>query len=188
MSRAIQFNTDEITESVMQTFWTNGLKTTLKDIEASTRLHKSSIYNTFGNKDKLFGLAMKCYVNQMEECLNKSLDKYTFKEFVKTILEDAVTNNFNGRGCFFYNCLGAKHALSQKNKKVLDTAYLQVREIFENRISLAKERNDLDTNLCIPGYATLLMTTIAGLRAFNISGLPKDDLENAAAVAFLRLT
>lgn len=187
MSRTIEFDTNEIIKSTMQTFWSNGLKTTLKDIEASTGLSKSSIYNTFGNKEKLLGLALMCYVEQLEEWINNSFDKLTFKEFLKLILEDAATDNFNGRGCFFCNCLGNKDALSQKNKKILDSAYLQVRNIFESRILLAKERNELNLNFHVTGYATLLMTTVAGLRAFNISGLPKDDLRNAALAAFERL-
>lgn len=188
MSRTIEFDTKEMISSAMQAFWTHGSKTTLKHIEKSTGLNKSSIYNTFGNKDALFGLAMKCYVEELEEWVNTSCGELTFKDFLHSVLQDAANDNFEGRGCFFYNCLGSKDAFSKKNKVILDSAYLKVRSIFEKRIFLAIESNELKFDKDIASYATLMMMTIAGLRAFNLSGLPNEDLKNAAKVAFKTLT
>jgi AcrR family transcriptional regulator len=171
----------------MHTFWSSGLNTTLKDLQTATGLSKSSIYNTYGNKEALFGLSMACYVDFMEEWVKKTFCKTTFKEFLKAVLEDAATNNFEGRGCFFYNCLGNRNVANQENKEALDLAYSRIKKIFESRILLAIQTKELNINTNTAGYATLLMTTIAGLRAFNLSGLPKIDLQNAAVLAFDKL-
>lgn len=187
MSRTINFDLKTIIEIAMQTFWINGLKTTLKEIEASTGLNKSSIYNTLGNKEEVFDLAMMCYVENMERWINEGSEGIPFREFIKKIIDDAVTDNFRGRGCFFYNCLGDKSVLNKKYKKTLDLAYIRVRTIFEHRIELAKKNQELNSELHTLGYATLLMSTIAGLRGFNISGMPKEDLSNAALTAFQKL-
>lgn len=188
MSRTIEFDVKEIISSAMEAFWSYGSKTTLEDIQKSTGLSKSSIYNTFGSKDAIFGLAMMCYVEKLEEWVNTSYGKFTFRDFLKSLLEDAADDNFEGRGCFFYNCLGSKDAFSKKNKAILDTAYLKVRNIFEKRILLAIENNEMKPDKDITSYATLMMMTIAGIRAFNLSGLPKEDLKNAAKEAFRTLT
>jgi TetR/AcrR family transcriptional repressor of nem operon len=187
VSRAIEFNTEEVINLTMQTFWDNGLKTTLSDIEASTGLSRSSIYNTFGNKDELFRLSMMSYLEFLEEWIHKAYDHLSFKQFLKAILDDAATENFEGRGCFFYNCVGSADILNLEIKKILDMAYISMRTIFEKRISLAQHNNEFDLNMNVSGYATLLMATIAGLRAFNLSGFPKEELQNAAAVALLQL-
>lgn len=184
MSRTVEFDIEDTKNKIMETFWINGMKTTLGDVQISTGLSKSSIYNTFGNKDNLFALSMICYAEYLEEWVKKSFDKLMFKAFIKELLQDAVTNNFGGRGCFFYNCLGRQSRVSKKNKLILNSTYLRVRKIFEDRISLAKECNELDLNIDSTGFATLLMATIAGLRSFNLSGLPKKDLQNAALIAF----
>ncbi|MBA4056213.1 MAG: hypothetical protein C0490_15975, partial [Marivirga sp.] len=107
----------------------------------------------------------------------------SLKEFLNAIFEDAATNNFGGRGCFFYNCLGTKENLNKNYQRTLENAYIRVRNIFERRIVSVKNNIDSETVTDITGYATLLMATIAGLRALNLSGLPKDDLICAANFA-----
>lgn len=188
MSRAIEFDTNQFISIAMQTFWNNGLKTTLSDIEAATGLNRSSIYNTFGNKEELFRLVMNCYLDFLDDWINKTYDHLSFKEFLKALLDDAATENFEGRGCFFYNCVGATDTLSLKNKKVLDMAYISVQNIFEKRISLAQQHNEFNHNIDSSTYATLIMVTVAGLRAFNLSGFSKEDLQKAAVTALVQLS
>lgn len=188
MSRTIEFDAKEMISIAMQTFWDKGLNTTLSDLEVSTGLNRSSIYNTFGNKEKLFQLVMNCYLDFLNDLIKQAYEHLSFKDFLKTLLEDAATENFGGRGCFFYNCLSAGNGLSSQSKKVLDAAYINMRSIFERRILLAQEREGLDININVPAYASLLMMTVAGLRAFNLAGFPKEDLKDVAATALMRLT
>ncbi|PPC93446.1 MAG: hypothetical protein CTY33_07815 [Methylotenera sp.] len=187
MGRTIEFNTKEVINLAMQTFWNKGLSTTLSDLEATTGLNRSSLYNTFGSKEKLFQLVMNCYLDFLNDLIKQYYGHLSFKDFLKTLLEDAATENFNGRGCFFYNCLSAANGLSSQSKKVLDAAYINMRRIFEERILLAQEHEELDVSINVSAYAGLLMMTVASLRAFNMAGFAKEDLKAVAATALIRL-
>lgn len=188
MSRTIEFDIKTVINVTMQTFWNNGMHTTLSDLEASTGLNRSSLYNTFGNKEALFRLAMMSYLEFVDEWINTTYSHLPFKEFLRTLLDDAATENFEGRGCFFVNCVGAINTLSKKNKEVLDMAYICIRNIYEKRILLAQQDHEFDFKINASAYATLMMATIAGLRAFNHSGFPKEDLQNAAAAALMQIS
>lgn len=187
MSRAIGFDTNAIIKMTMETFWKYGLKTTLNDIEKSTGLNRSSIYNSVGDKDELLRLSMLCYSDYLSDWIDQNFKNMSFKEFTNAILNDAANDNFGGRGCLFYNCLGTNDAISLKTKEILNVTYIKIREIFEKRILLAQQLNEMDSKINPIAYATLLMTTIAGIRAFNLSGFPQEDLKAATAIALNKL-
>lgn len=171
----------------MNTFWDHGVKTTLSDIEATTGLNRSSLYNSFGNKEDLFRHAMLCYVDFLEEWTCKYFNHLSFKDFLKAILDDAANQNFDGRGCFFYNCIGSAEKFNLKTKEILDFTYIRIRNIWENRILLAQQKKQLNPEIPSLAYASLIMATIAGLRSFNQAGFPKEDLQKASALALAHL-
>ena len=65
MSRAIEFDKDEILDKAMNVFWTKGYESTsMKDLMDATGLLKGSIYNTFDSKENLFILCLEKYGRQ----------------------------------------------------------------------------------------------------------------------------
>jgi TetR/AcrR family transcriptional regulator, transcriptional repressor for nem operon len=187
VARPVSFDRNEVINLAMETFWSNGLKTTLSDIEKSTGINRSSIYNSLGDKDELFRLSMTCYLDYLENWVDETFKDFKFADFIKTILEDSANGNFNGRGCFFCNCMGTTEAVSSQIKETLNSAYIRMRAIFEKRILLAQKLNELDSNINPSAYATLLIGTIAGLRSINLSGFSQEDLEEAVAIALVKL-
>jgi AcrR family transcriptional regulator len=52
------FDPDLVLENAMQLFWSKGYEaTSLQDLLATTGLSKSSLYESFGNKQRLFEVA-----------------------------------------------------------------------------------------------------------------------------------
>ena len=188
MSRKTEFNSEQTVNVVMQTFWEKGLSTTLSDIELDTGLNRSSLYNTFGNKEDLFQQAMLCYVDFLEDWIRKNFNNYAFKDFLKAILHDAGNDNFEGKGCLFYNCLIVAGKTSPKIKETMNISYSRIRNIFENRILSAKKNNEIKTKISTTAYATIIMATIAGIRSFNLSGIAKEDLQHATDLAYVQLS
>ncbi len=62
MARPQAFNTEEALHGALSVFWRKGYEaTSLADLLAATRLSKSSLYATFGDKRSLFLAAFDAY-------------------------------------------------------------------------------------------------------------------------------
>jgi len=106
--RPREFDTDEVLDRVVDLFWVQGYEaTSMSDIVEATGLNKSSLYNSFGTKEELFGIALDRYVAMRGSMLNDVLrdgdaglqDVSTFLEFVR--LEACGPNG--SRGCLAVN-------------------------------------------------------------------------------------
>lgn len=183
MARPIEFNTDEAIEAAMQTFWSKGPRTSLSELEAGTRLSRSSLYNSFGKKDDIFSLCIERYMWFLHEKLRKAFEDRPFQESLAFLIEDAVGDNFGGRGCFFYNCLREANQLNHRNQQVIAKAYQDLHDAISDHVQSAKEQQKIDADISVSGYTTCVMALLAGFRSFNLAGMPKEHLSMASSVA-----
>ncbi len=64
MARPRSFDTGEVVEAAKQVFWDRGYHgTAIEDLERSTKLNRSSLYWTFGDKRALFLQALSAYLD-----------------------------------------------------------------------------------------------------------------------------
>lgn len=187
VARPITFDADQVAESAMQAFWSRGLQTSLSDLEVATGLSRSSLYNSFGNREEIFRLCMERYMQFLLDRLRNHFAGRPFREAIAALLEDAVGSNFQGRGCFFFNCLGGAGELSVSGKRVLQHAYRELHAEVVKQIVAAQQRSEFAATQSAADYATWLMAILAGFRAFNLSGLPQQDLQLAAKLACAKL-
>ena len=65
MGRPREFDHEKIMNKIMLLFWEKGFKgTSMDDLVKTTGLNKGSLYVCFGNKEKIFKLALKTYVKR----------------------------------------------------------------------------------------------------------------------------
>ena len=68
MSRTREFDTDQVLDAAMQTFWRHGYEaTSLADLMDATGLQKGSIYKACGDKHSLFVATLQRYLDGMYE-------------------------------------------------------------------------------------------------------------------------
>ena len=73
------FDKDSALEQAMLVFWTNGYPgTSLSDLTNAMGINKSSLYSTFGNKEKLFIQTVDLYSNKY--CLVHADELFTTKK------------------------------------------------------------------------------------------------------------
>jgi AcrR family transcriptional regulator len=76
MSRPRSFDTDQVVESAEGMFWEHGFMTTaIDDLERATGVGRSSLYNTFGSKRRLFEAALARYEETFIELLLGPLER-----------------------------------------------------------------------------------------------------------------
>ena len=72
--RPREFEEDEVLDRVLQLFWEKGYEATaLADIVEASGLNKSSLYNAFGSKDRLYALALDRYLELRQSVITDVL-------------------------------------------------------------------------------------------------------------------
>lgn len=110
MAAKRNFDSEEILERVMHTFWTHGYKgTSLGDLALATGLRKGSLHNAFGNKEDLFLLALERYAEHFDSHLGDVLEDRDPDRAIAGYLEAIIqrmSDPANPRGCLStYACI-----------------------------------------------------------------------------------
>lgn len=75
MARTREFNKDDVLKKAMNLFWQKGYEaTSMADLLEATGLSKSSLYDTFGDKRKLFLSALDAYSRLRHANMLEALD------------------------------------------------------------------------------------------------------------------
>lgn len=110
MAAKRNFDSKEILDRVMRTFWTHGYKgTSLEDLSRATGLRKGSLHNAFGNKEDLFLLALEKYAELFDRRLDNVLENpnpyRAIEGFLEAVIE-RMSDPSNPRGCLStYACI-----------------------------------------------------------------------------------
>jgi TetR/AcrR family transcriptional regulator, transcriptional repressor for nem operon len=92
----------------MECFWRRGYEaTSLRDLTSAMGLTAPSIYNAFGDKQKLFGRALEQYIERTtRERLRRLQEELPPKEAIRRFFAEIVDHSINDKhrkGCFLVN-------------------------------------------------------------------------------------
>ena len=89
--RPITFDKDAALEAAMLLFWERGFEgTSMADLTQAMGLNPSSIYAAFGDKDALFQLAVKRYMDSRAQYATKALEGPTVERVIRALFDNAV--------------------------------------------------------------------------------------------------
>lgn len=115
MPRPKEFDPEAVISRITLLFWEKGFAgTSLDDIMRATRLKKGSLYSSFGNKEKLFTLALKHYAAggpAQPKAGSGAID--TLVMLYEKLIGGAASPAGRRRGCLIFNSgleFGAKRS------------------------------------------------------------------------------
>src|SRR5258708_36198057 len=74
MVGARQFDEDALLEVALKTFWQNGFAaTSMIDVAEATGVQRGSLYNAYGDKERLFLLAYERYASRFLDSVRQAL-------------------------------------------------------------------------------------------------------------------
>ena len=177
MSRPRNFDQHAVVDAAMQAFWSGGLATTsVDDLLQATGLARSSLYNSFGNRDGMLELAVQCYVDQQITAIRKLFAGACLGVALRRLFTDAAVRNFDGRGCLLVNALGELHAGDASSLQAVRGAFARLAAALEQAIEQSAPQRADARQLCAAS-----MAAIAGLRTLQRAGTPLALRRDAAA-------
>lgn len=98
-----QFDEDVLLEAALKAFWQNGFAaTSMIDVAEVTGVQRGSLYNAYGDKERLFLLAYERYSGQFLDSVRQALSNPDPAVALTTLFKQIVVNMSEGapsRGC-----------------------------------------------------------------------------------------
>lgn len=172
MARPRNFNEAQALKSAMHVFWKKGYDATkLPDLLAATGLSRSSLYETFGDKQSLFEASIKEYLRSIgAERFAKLQQGQTAKEALSLFFDHLIAtcfDKFTPSGCFLINTSTLLDSHDQRIKEIVNGAITETYEAFTALLERAQQSGEIPPDKNIQDLAHMLQAVAAGM---NVAG------------------
>jgi len=186
MARKKEFDYHEKLEVVRDLFWEKGYNaTSMHDIVAVMNLNRSSIYDTYGNKQELF---LKCLLDyaalKENQYLKASKEKSRGIDALEYVIRDVVNQTLaDTKACLIVNTIFEVAPSDEQVKKVLLKSGSALQSILENLIIQAQEEGDIVSKSSPAVIARYILSSFSSYWSHYI--LSKNKKEVMEMVDFL---
>ncbi|MGC0362597.1 TetR/AcrR family transcriptional repressor of nem operon [Rhodococcus sp. 27YEA15] len=182
MGRSQEFDTVTVIAAALDVFWDRGYEgASLAELEATTGLNRSSLYNTFTNKRGLFDSAVQMYLNRVirprlqglaTNPTHDAVDEY-FAALARAVA--TMTPDTRRRGCLLLNTATTPAANDESIADVIRGYRQELLASIENGVRAASTTASADV---VRERASILLSC-------NVSALILARVDPRAAVAEL---
>lgn len=184
MPRTKLFNEQEVLNKAMNLFWKQGYSaTSVQDLVTHLGINRASIYDTFGDKEKLFLKAFENYRKTNIEGIRQFFEsqanvKEGFKKLFEMSIDDSI-NDQEKKGCFVVNTTTELIPGDEKILKIVEENQKIFEAIFLNYLKSGEEKGQFKKGKHLPAIATLFFTLYNGLKVVSKVSTNKKELSNS---------
>jgi len=167
LARPREYIREKVLHAATELFWKKGYElTSINDIVNYTGINKHSLYNDFGDKERLFLSCADNYVTMAADAVENVL---TRQPLGLHNIEDFFTNRSdyasskNCVGCFLVNAITDQDALSTKARKKVKDLLAAYEQQFLDCLSAAQASGEISRNKDCKVLAQFLSCTLNGL-------------------------
>ena len=188
MARPKQFDKQAVVDKAIAVFTAKGYHgTSAQDLVDALGLSRSSLYDTFGDKPRLFLHALQQYNQQsfgpVIELLTTTPDpRATLHLLFAEAIELNVRSGAQG-GCLIVNSATELDALDAAVGKLVQQSVLAVEEAFVTAIARGQQAGTISDRHSARALARSLHTTLTGLRVMAKSGASREVFEDVVRLA-----
>jgi TetR/AcrR family transcriptional repressor of nem operon len=170
MPRTIGFDTNTVLAQITNLFWSQGyFNTSTDDIMKATKLSKSSLYNTFGDKRSLFILVLTNYLVSAQLLYKSMLTKKgssldIIHELLSHMAEHNTTLNCY-KGCFLLNTAVELAPHDKEIAEIINNNRQYIIGLFVNLIERGKQNGELRTDINSDAIANFIFSLVNGIKA-----------------------
>src|ERR1700733_8804415 len=189
--RPISFDEDAALEAAMLLFWERGYEgTSMSDLTRAMGLSPSSIYAAFGDKQALFFLTVKRYMDSRAQYATRALEEPTLERVIRALFHNTVaflTTPGHPPTCMtLAGAMGC--SVDATPARDLMTEIRKQNEVaMRERLLQARESGELSKDINLDDYTRYLSSILAGLSVQAANGSTKAELKRTAQMALKRL-
>jgi len=168
MARTKAFDQTEVLKKIQKLFWDRGFNgTSVDDLVQASGLSRSSLYDTFGDKEALFNAVLKLYRQESTQQLLDLIERSTdIKKTVGEIFEVVRTTSQckERMGCLMVNTAIELAPHEKKVSKLVEESMEATQLSLVKAIKKAQTKGNVSKKYSAEGLAILTLTSINGLR------------------------
>ena len=183
MPRPRKIPAETAARSIMEAFWEKGFdSTSLADLMAATGLKKGSLYNAYGDKSRMFQMALLKYDSDMVAGMIETMDGMSGPDAITAFLTAPTQAAETGdrRGCLLCNSMGEYQNLDNVARQIVHRTRAQL----ERAIHRALQRSDKAAAGLEPGE---LQALYFGMQIMVRGGVSAEQLDAIAQRALARI-
>ena len=166
----------------MECFWRRGYEaTSLRDLTDAMGLTAPSIYNAFGDKQRLFGRALEHYLEHTtRERLRRLEEELQPKEAIRRFFAEIVDHSINDRqrkGCFLVNSALDVAPHDAKCRVVIAAQFDDINAFFRRCILAGQAHKTISPDIEAGDVARLLLGVLLGIRVLARAKSDREVLE-----------
>ena len=170
----------------MLVFWEKGYaSTSIQDLEAAMGLNRTSIYNAFGNKRRLFERVLECYQESVMAALVAAMDSAPdIREGIRRLLNAALDTHFDTNypgGCLIALSLLESEQHDESSRASMAQSMHDLRRMLQTRLARAKQAGELPGDLDTGSTANTIATTMAGMMVMGKANFTKAALKKTVS-------
>jgi TetR/AcrR family transcriptional repressor of nem operon len=191
MARPFEFDPDIAIDRALEVFWQKGYAgTTPQDLLEATGIGKGSFYNYFKSKHNMFELCLQRYRSSQADAMIAFLKQpISAKIRLRGALEQLIKFDLEGpvrKGCMAVNTAAELATSDESALGIVQAMFDRTEAAFAQLIEDGQSAGDIRTDIDAASLASLLFTTVLGLRIAGLVADTPDRLERTVDAA-LRL-
>lgn len=175
MARIKEFDESKVLNKAVQLFWHKGYHgTSAQDLVDELGISRSSLYNTYGDKMKLFKKAFEQYKCERDEgfvqLIKKSENiKETFEQLFTLFIRQSLEDDLK-KGCFIVNTTIELAPHEKDIAELVNQNRVDMEEMFTLAIKKGQDQGVFTNNHSARTLARFIINTIWGLRVTAKAG------------------
>lgn len=186
MPRTKEFDPEAVLEEAMELFWENGFEaTSAQDLVDRTGLNRSSLYNTFGSKQKLYLRALDHYRQRDADTFDRLLDQFdSARNALRSLLDDAAPSDEDDtRGCFLASATVERAHCDDATRERVRESVDQMRDGFAALVKHGQDQGEFSSDRDPEALAHSLVATYFGVQTMAKLGLPPSVFDDVVEEA-----
>jgi TetR/AcrR family transcriptional repressor of nem operon len=175
MARTKEFNEEQALDKAIEIFWHKGYNgTSAQDLVTHLGLSRSSLYDTFGDKQKLFAESLKRYQKNAQDQIVELFDKSeNIKETLQDIFKQAVIESLEDRitkGCFMVNSSVELAMHDEEIAKIVKNNSQTMEEVFTKAVQKGQDSGQISKKNDARMLARFIFNNYSGIRVLARTG------------------
>jgi len=179
------FDTDKVLGRVRDTFWKHGYAgTSMDQLSAATGLHKPSLYGAFGDKKRLYLVALDNYLSHVRARFAEAFAMPRLDDTLRALTDNSIDLFLRGpdgtMGCFMMNTAMPEAAEDPEISQVVREAMDSLDRAVIRRFDKAKEAGELRQDADSQSLAMIMVANHYELSARARAGCSRAELRALA--------